>query len=389
MVPPWPPGVCEPGVTSPVWDQYWSWRRVTPRIWITSRVRKRSRAARMALGPPILSDPPSVDPGGSASQPKFRRNCAILGYPRGVAAVFRTARRRVAWANAGLAWPKWARRVRRSDPRGRNAPRGRSWSQWGRQGPSLHARDHGALAMARGVPFEEAYRTANEVRGRIGARTRVRKSEIASWMREILGPEPFQEERRVPAPGRHHDPRPHREGAALLEGGALAVAARRRHRSQRRLRRGSRNRARADRPRRARGGPARAAPARLPDPGAPHGRRPPPSATCSGASTRARAAVMILLVALLGRQDLARAEVAQWLGSSGSTRPTGASDHARPCSREVVLAIYGPPRRLPADPGGFARRRPGGGGVPRPGLDRLGRDPGGRWTAPSRRTPAW
>jgi 2-phosphoglycerate kinase len=54
--------------------------------------------------------------------------------------------------------------------------------------------------MARGVPFEDAYRTANEVRARIGTRTRVSKSEIATWMREILGPEPFQEERRVPLP---------------------------------------------------------------------------------------------------------------------------------------------------------------------------------------------
>jgi len=54
--------------------------------------------------------------------------------------------------------------------------------------------------MARGVPFEDAYRTANEVRGRIGTRTRVSKAEIAAWMREILGSEPFQEERRVPVP---------------------------------------------------------------------------------------------------------------------------------------------------------------------------------------------
>ena len=54
--------------------------------------------------------------------------------------------------------------------------------------------------MARGVPFEDAYRTANEVRGRIGARATVSKSEIAVWIREILGNEPFQEERRVPVP---------------------------------------------------------------------------------------------------------------------------------------------------------------------------------------------
>jgi 2-phosphoglycerate kinase len=54
--------------------------------------------------------------------------------------------------------------------------------------------------MARGVPFEDAYRTANEVRARIGTRASVNKSEIATWMREILGSEPFQEERRVPVP---------------------------------------------------------------------------------------------------------------------------------------------------------------------------------------------
>ena len=54
--------------------------------------------------------------------------------------------------------------------------------------------------MARGVPFEDAFRTANEVRARIGARASVNKSEIAAWIREILGGEPFQEERRVPVP---------------------------------------------------------------------------------------------------------------------------------------------------------------------------------------------
>ncbi|HEY8155013.1 MAG TPA: ATP cone domain-containing protein [Myxococcota bacterium] len=54
--------------------------------------------------------------------------------------------------------------------------------------------------MARGVPFEEAYRTANEVRTRIGARPTVSKQEIAAWVREILGSEPFQDEKRVPVP---------------------------------------------------------------------------------------------------------------------------------------------------------------------------------------------
>jgi 2-phosphoglycerate kinase len=54
--------------------------------------------------------------------------------------------------------------------------------------------------MARGVPFEDAFRTANEVRARIGSRASVDKREIAVWIREILGNEPFQEERRVPVP---------------------------------------------------------------------------------------------------------------------------------------------------------------------------------------------
>jgi 2-phosphoglycerate kinase len=54
--------------------------------------------------------------------------------------------------------------------------------------------------MARGVPFEDAFRTANEVRTRIGTRASVDKREIAVWIREILGNEPFQEERRVPIP---------------------------------------------------------------------------------------------------------------------------------------------------------------------------------------------
>jgi 2-phosphoglycerate kinase len=54
--------------------------------------------------------------------------------------------------------------------------------------------------MARGVPFEDAYRTANEVRARIGTRASVSRGEIAAWIREILGGEPFQEEKRVPVP---------------------------------------------------------------------------------------------------------------------------------------------------------------------------------------------
>jgi 2-phosphoglycerate kinase len=54
--------------------------------------------------------------------------------------------------------------------------------------------------MARGVPFEDAYRTANQVRERIGTRSSVSRQEIAAWVREILGSEPFQDDRRLPIP---------------------------------------------------------------------------------------------------------------------------------------------------------------------------------------------
>ena len=54
--------------------------------------------------------------------------------------------------------------------------------------------------MARGVVFEDAYRAANEVRRRIGGRQVVPKGEIAAAVREILGEEPFQEDRPLPLP---------------------------------------------------------------------------------------------------------------------------------------------------------------------------------------------
>jgi 2-phosphoglycerate kinase len=54
--------------------------------------------------------------------------------------------------------------------------------------------------MARGVAFEDAYRTANEVRRRIAGLQVVPKGEIAKAVREILGDEPFQEDRRLPLP---------------------------------------------------------------------------------------------------------------------------------------------------------------------------------------------
>jgi len=54
--------------------------------------------------------------------------------------------------------------------------------------------------MARGVTFEDAFRTANEVRRRIGRRQVVPRGEMAKAVREILGDEPFQEDRRLPLP---------------------------------------------------------------------------------------------------------------------------------------------------------------------------------------------
>ncbi len=54
--------------------------------------------------------------------------------------------------------------------------------------------------MARGVAFEDAYGAANEVRKRIAGRSVVSKAEIAGALREILGEDPFREDRRLPLP---------------------------------------------------------------------------------------------------------------------------------------------------------------------------------------------
>ena len=54
--------------------------------------------------------------------------------------------------------------------------------------------------MARGVGFDEAYRTASLVRDRFSDRAVVSRNEVAKTVHEILGDEPFQEERRVPMP---------------------------------------------------------------------------------------------------------------------------------------------------------------------------------------------
>ncbi len=54
--------------------------------------------------------------------------------------------------------------------------------------------------MARGVDFEDAYRTAGAIRDRLRGRQVVPKQEVAKSVRELLGDEPFQEESRFPRP---------------------------------------------------------------------------------------------------------------------------------------------------------------------------------------------
>jgi 2-phosphoglycerate kinase len=54
--------------------------------------------------------------------------------------------------------------------------------------------------MARGVSFEDADRTANEVRDRVQDRSIVTKAEIVSEVRKILGDTPFEWDYQLPAP---------------------------------------------------------------------------------------------------------------------------------------------------------------------------------------------
>ncbi len=54
--------------------------------------------------------------------------------------------------------------------------------------------------MARGVGFDKAYDAASLIRERFSGRTAVPKDEVAKAVQEILGDEPFQEDRRVPMP---------------------------------------------------------------------------------------------------------------------------------------------------------------------------------------------
>ncbi len=54
--------------------------------------------------------------------------------------------------------------------------------------------------LARGVPFEDAYRAADAVRAGLGGRTVVPRAELAKAVRDILGEAPFLEDRAIPLP---------------------------------------------------------------------------------------------------------------------------------------------------------------------------------------------
>jgi 2-phosphoglycerate kinase len=54
--------------------------------------------------------------------------------------------------------------------------------------------------MARGVPFEEADRAANQIRDQLRGRREVTKPELLAELRKLLGDAPFQGEHNVPVP---------------------------------------------------------------------------------------------------------------------------------------------------------------------------------------------
>jgi 2-phosphoglycerate kinase len=93
--------------------------------------------------------------------------------------------------------------TRRGDAKGRSdgdRPTGRIWVEHGgRRRPFMRGIMVHSL-MARGVPFEQAYETANAIRDRLRGREVVAKQEIAKAVRELLGSEPFEEEHRLPLP---------------------------------------------------------------------------------------------------------------------------------------------------------------------------------------------
>ena len=54
--------------------------------------------------------------------------------------------------------------------------------------------------VARGVPFDEAYEAANQIREGLRGRDVVPKEEVAKSLRELLGSEPFAEDPRLALP---------------------------------------------------------------------------------------------------------------------------------------------------------------------------------------------
>jgi 2-phosphoglycerate kinase len=77
---------------------------------------------------------------------------------------------------------------------------GRIWiEEGGRRRPFMRGIMIHSL-MARGVDFEDAYRTAGAIRDRLRGRQVVPKQEVAKAVRELLGDAPFQEENHLPLP---------------------------------------------------------------------------------------------------------------------------------------------------------------------------------------------
>ena len=56
--------------------------------------------------------------------------------------------------------------------------------------------------MARGIPFDDAYRAADAVRDRFHDTSVIQKSEIRKILREVLGEDPFQDDSAFPIPAR-------------------------------------------------------------------------------------------------------------------------------------------------------------------------------------------
>jgi 2-phosphoglycerate kinase len=83
---------------------------------------------------------------------------------------------------------------------GRDRASGRIWVEDGdRRRPFMRGIMVHSL-VARGVPFEEAYQVANQIRDRLRGRDVVAKDEVAKGVRELLGEEPFADDPRPTMP---------------------------------------------------------------------------------------------------------------------------------------------------------------------------------------------